>query len=413
MLEIHPLRNPIQHYDWGSLTAIPEFLGRTVSDRPVAEVWLGAHPKAPSEVRIGETWDELNQVLRRDPLRWLGIETGADEARLPFLLKILAAGKPLSIQAHPDRRQAQAGFEREDAAGVPRWDAKRNYRDRHHKPEIIYAVSPFTILCGFRPLEETRRLFEAFGLQGIPPLQALADRQGDDRHGETSGDDGERLRDFFARLLLADASTVETWVDQALQRADAMADGDDGHGFVARWLRHMAAEFPADRGVLAPLFLNLETLKPGQAVYTGPGVLHAYLDGLGIELMANSDNVLRGACTSKHIDRDELLAILDPIPRRPCFVDARRSPGVERFLTPSGELGLSKIQVTPEQPFLCPARSPHRPQILLCTAGEGRVRIENGASIPFHRDTSFVVPAATGAYRLEGQGLFFLAEAEP
>ena len=413
MLEICPLRNPIQHYDWGSVTAIPEFLGRPPSERPVAEVWLGAHPKAPSEVWIENGWDDLRQVLHRDPAGWLGAdgppsvdisgpEDGSDAstARLPFLLKILAAGKPLSIQAHPNLEQARLGFEREEKAGIPRWDAKRNYRDRNHKPEIIYAVTPFTVLCGFRPAAEILELFDRFGLDATR-MDATGTDAVELRQPLASGD--ASLHAFFKAFLQADADKIAAWVERVTSRAARM-DGAE-----AEWVCRMAGEFPADRGVLSPLFLNLRTLEPGEVVYTGPGVLHAYLHGLGIELMANSDNVLRGACTSKHVDADELLRILEPSPQRPCFIKPTVQPGLERFATPSGELCLSIIRVTEHAPFVQSA--PKRPQILLCAEGNGHITSAAGRRVPFARDTSFVVPACADQYRIEGRGVLFLAEA--
>lgn len=398
MLEIFPLDNPVQHYDWGSTTAIPHFLGRPVSGKPVAEVWLGAHPKAPSRVKIGDAWTHLSDALLQSPEAWLGAGGHADEWKFPFLLKILAAAKPLSIQAHPNIRQAREGFDREEAAGVDRWSPHRNYRDRNHKPEIIYALEPFTLLCGFRPAAEILTLLDAFGLGAWDIAKPTLGERGDAGIG-----------DFFASLMDLDTEPLADALATALAGA-ARAHRD--HGMEAYWIQKMAESFPADRGVLAPLFLNIMHLRPGQAVFTGPGILHAYLDGLGIELMANSDNVLRGACTSKHVDTAELLRILVPTPHRPLLLKPESDGGnLQTFVSPGRDLRLTRIAIDPSRPHSRPVESRHRAQILLCAQGEGRIETPHSkAPLSFTRDTSFVVPASVGHYSIRGEGVFFVAD---
>ncbi len=390
MFGILPLRNPTMAYDWGSKTAIPQFLGRPESPEPVAEEWLGAHPKASSEVCIEGSWSPLHEAVQQDPEIWLGVAAAQTfEGRLPFLFKILAAAKPLSIQAHPNLDQAQQGFEREEKSGLARWHRNRNYRDRNHKPEIIYALTPFTALCGFRPPAEIHSLLERFQIGSLLPGAAELESRGG-------------LAAVFSGLLALDSDLLGRILETAL--------GVDDPGPERRWMQRMQGEFPGDRGILAPLFLNLRTLEPGEAMYTGPGILHAYLDGLGIELMANSDNVLRGGCTSKHVDPDELLRVVRFEHHTPHMVRVERPiPGVEIFKTPAREFELSKLTIDRVQPFDSRAlpQDPG-PQILLCCEGQGEIHTPT-EPVHFGRGSSYFVPAALPGFRIQGQGVFFRA----
>ena len=393
MTGIFPLRNETMAYDWGSKSAIPKFLGLPDSPTPAAEVWLGAHPKASSQVQIEGSWVPLHEAVQQNPSFWLG-STTADlfENRLPFLFKILAAAKPLSIQAHPNHSQARAGFEREERTGPERWHEKRNYRDRNHKPEIIYALTPFTALCGFRQADEIHSLLDRFGIAEHWPKEAAA---------STSQED---LRQFFGDLLSLDKARLQIAMETALR-----ADDDSSE---LRWMQRMSREFPGDRGVLAPLFLNLLTLEPGQAMFTGPGILHAYLDGLGIELMASSDNVLRGGCTSKHVDPAELLRVISFEPHAPHLVSTDRSQsGVEIFKTPVREFELSRLTIDSSQPFDSRRLQPNPcVQILLCSEGEGELLTHSKApKMPFNPGESFIVPAALDGFQIRGEGAFFRA----
>ncbi len=393
MTAIFPLRNATMAYDWGSMSAIPEFLGLPDSPTPVAEVWLGAHPKASSEIQLEGAWVPLHEAVQQNPRLWLGQETAeAFENRLPFLFKILAAAKPLSIQAHPNLDQARAGFEREELEGPDRWAEKRNYRDRNHKPEIIYALTPFTALCGFRRGGDIRSLLHRFGIAELWP----------DAIAASSSEEG--LRTFFNDLLSLEKGRLQSTLETALQ-----ADAESPE---LRWMRRMNREFPGDRGVLAPLFLNLSTLEPGQAMLTGPGILHAYLDGLGIELMASSDNVLRGGCTSKHVDAAELMKVVRFEPHAPHLVSTTSpEPGVEIFRTPVREFELSRLTIAPTRPFNSRTLQPTPcAQILLCSEGKGELFAPSEApTVPFSRGDSFIIPAALDGFQIRGEGVFFRA----
>ncbi len=390
MLGISRLRNPIQTYAWGSRTGIADFLGRpSPADEPQAELWMGAHPKAPSQIEIDGRWISLADAVAGDPQTILGPEIVARHGvTLPFLFKILAAGRALSIQAHPDRDQAAAGYRREDDLGIPRLAPERNYRDANHKPELIYAVTPFAILRGFRPPAEIFELLRALGLPELMPEVGEALRAGD-------------LERFFNAYMSLDPERLDAVLARALARIDAGAAGDETH----RWVAKLERQYPADRGILAPLFLHLTVLAPGEAIYTGPGVLHAYLEGVGIELMASSDNVVRGGLTSKHADVPELMRILRFEPQPPVLLPSTVTPGERRFETVADELDLSVLEV---EPGAVHRRSGGSVEILLCSRGRGGVRAGD-AELAFGRGDSLLVPASAGGYLIDGDLTLFRA----
>lgn len=284
------LTGKVQNYAWGDTFSISGLQGYTPTGQPEAEVWFGAHPSAPSLTDEGP----LDAVIAADPVGALGAE-----GTLPFLVKLLAAAQPLSIQAHPSIAQAEAGFAREDAAGIPRDAAQRNYKDANHKPEILIALTPFRAMAGFRDLEETATLLDELAVPQLEPARALLI-------------DGTVPTDQRLRTVLSDWLAIEEpapIVEAVLERA-AELDSD-----VARNLVYIGEAFPGDVGVLAALLLNHVELEPGQALFLPAGNMHAYLEGFGVEVMANSDNVLRGGLTEKHIDIDELkdIVIFEPI----------------------------------------------------------------------------------------------------
>jgi mannose-6-phosphate isomerase len=334
-----PITNDPRPYAWGSREAIADLLGRAPSGRPEAELWLGAHPGSPARIcypDLAGGHRDLAALVRAEPLATLGPRL-ADDGRLPFLLKVLAAQSPLSLQAHPTRAQAAEGFAREDRAGVPVGDAVRSYRDRGHKPEMILALSEtFDALCGFRPLDEARHVLDRLrqlSADDVEPRPDLIDLLGR-RLGGPGG-----LRDAVAWLLggavevaelvahVAHLARVDT--DDALL-ADALATAAE-----------LSTSFPADPGVVAALLVRRVRLRRGEALYLPPGSIHAYVRGLGIELMAASDNVLRGGLTSKHVDVPELLEVLDfgPLPV-PHLAARRCAPGVRVFHPDAVEFAL-------------------------------------------------------------------------
>jgi len=386
------LENPVQPYAWGSRTAIAEFVGRpSPSPGPEAELWIGAHPKAPSRIVAPEgLGGTLDAAIAAHPIPLLGravCERFGNE--LPFLLKVLAAAEPLSIQAHPNREQARRGWTRENAEGIPLDAPHRNYRDPNHKPELVCALSaPFVALEGFRPVEEIARRLEGVGGPELRAEVAHAVRE----PGKVA------LRALFARLLTLDADERAPVLARAAVAAASLGSTDPAWGWVARLLDR----YPGDVGALAPLYLNLVTLEAGQALYLPAGQLHAYLEGTALEIMANSDNVLRGGLTPKHVDAPELLATLEFDSRTPDVLrPAECGPAELAYRTPAREFELGIVGVAADRPF---RPGPGRGVEILLGL-EGAPRLAAGASaVDLHRGRSVLVPAATATYTLTGDG---------
>jgi mannose-6-phosphate isomerase len=287
------LQNTIRDYAWGSSTAIPALLGVAPDGTPQAEMWMGAHESAPSILPSG---DSLYDVVQAGASDVLGMEVAEEfEGRFPFLAKLLAAAQPLSIQAHPSRAQAIDGYARDEAAGIPRDAADRNYKDAWPKPEILIALEPFDALVGFRPLASTVALLEALAPVGLDGLtQQLRDG---------------KLQETFTDFMSSDRDSIRPLV-AALGEACAQYVGS-AYTLEIETLAKLCADFPDDPGVLAALLLNRVRLERFEAVYLPAGNVHAYLHGLGFEVMANSDNVLRGGLTSKYVDVPELVSVVD------------------------------------------------------------------------------------------------------
>ena len=385
------LTGVIQPYAWGSRTAIPELLGTEPTGEPQAELWLGAHPLAPSIV----DGEPLDKVVAYDPVGVVG--RAAVEAfgpRLPFLLKIIAAEQPLSLQAHPSREQAEAGYAREQAAGVPRDAPHRTYRDGWPKPELLCALAETEALCGFGEPHETYQMFQRLAVDDALTLVApLAD-------ADLSAPD--RLRAVFSRLLLL-GPDERTVVSEIVQAAEAMQGADD----LARFWRtacELNTYYPGDPGVLAALLMNRITLQPGDALFMPSGNLHAYLSGGGIEIMANSDNMMRGGLTPKYVNVDELLAILDFTPGlRSLITPIEESPGVWRYPTPAPEFALWRLEPHGE-PVAVPAAESGR--VLLVTDGE-LTAISATAELDLVRGQAALLTAGEET-RLTGRGTAFV-----
>jgi mannose-6-phosphate isomerase len=375
-----PLSNAPRDYAWGSTTLIAQLTGRVPSGRPEAEVWFGDHPADPSETPSGRTLDT-----------WIADDGAAEgvPAHLPYLLKLLAAASPLSIQAHPSKAQAEAGFAREEAAGIPRDAPERTYRDANHKPELIVAVSEtFRALAGLRDLDATRRLVAAMGPEAGPLAEHV--NAGDADLGAVVGwalsDDGR-----------ADAPRI-------IAAADALADEFSAE---RELVRELDAAYPGDPGIIVALLMNLVTIPRGEGLFVPAGVLHAYLGGLGVEIMAASDNVLRGGLTPKHIDVPELLRVLDATPgpvllRQPEPV----APGLGRFGVPVADFALLIAR-----PELSAAVSVPLPgvAIALATAGDTTVVGAKGARVGLRPGAAVLATPHEGTLRIEGEGEVYIA----
>jgi len=384
----------VQHYDWGQrgeAAFIPALLGVPAGERPWAELWIGAHPVKPSQARLGDAAVPLPDLIAAAPdivLGTAGVERYG--RRLPFLLKVLAAERMLSIQAHPDKAQAEAGFAREEAAAIPRDADHRCYRDDNHKPELIVATTDFFALCGFRPLPEAVAAFTRHS--ELAPLLAAA------------GGPAATLRSLFAACMTAERAML----DEALTRLSARLDAEDGARPFPRhtheyWLRRAARQFERgghhDPGLAVMMMLNLVPLSPGQGLFLAAGEPHSYLEGVGIELMANSDNVLRGGLTSKHVDTLELGRILTFRGGAVTPIEPDRA-GV--YATPADELQLEAITLAAGEAWISP---PGRQgaELLLVTDGSVALR-SRGDEKAFRRGGSVLVPAAVHTYELAASG---------
>ena len=329
-------------------------------------------------------------MIQDDPVSLLGPEVCERFGNeLPFLFKVLAAGEPLSIQAHPNQEQARRGWARENAEGIPLDAPHRNYRDPNHKPELACALAaPFVALKGFRPVDEIARRLDAVAGAEIRREVARAARE----RGATA------LRALFARLLMLERDEREPLLARTAAEAARRRAEDQAWDWVARLLER----YPGDAGVLAPLYLNLVTLAPGDALYLPAGELHAYLEGTALEIMANSDNVLRGGLTPKHVDAPELLATLSFEPRAPEILRAVEiAPGERVYRTSAREFELGYLEVDPGRPF----RPGAGRGVEVVLGLEGAPRLEAGdAAVTLRRGQSVLVPAATPTYLISGEG---------
>nr|WP_211176933.1 mannose-6-phosphate isomerase, class I [Pseudonocardia acidicola] len=355
------LKNPVRPYAWGSRTVIAELLGEPVpSAHPQAELWLGAHPADPSHlVRSDGEEVSLVEAVTADPENLLGRgRTDRWNGRLPFLLKVLAADEPLSLQAHPSAEQAATGFERENAAGIAIDAAERNYRDPSHKPELICALTEFHALVGFRDPATSVRLLRALDVPELAAHSELLAAQ--------PGPDG--LRALFTTWITLPQSVLDELVPALQQGSIRLAAADGEFQAEARTVLELSERYPGDAGVLAALLLNRVVLQPGEALYLPAGNLHAYLSGAGVELMANSDNVLRGGLTPKHVDVPELLRVLDFAAGPPPVCTGRRDGEWITYDTPADEFLLRRWDTT--QAVGAAGTVPDGgPRILICTAG--------------------------------------------
>ncbi|MFG2105316.1 mannose-6-phosphate isomerase, class I [Micromonospora chersina] len=375
------LQGRIRDYAWGSRTAIAELQGRPVpSAGPEAELWLGAHPGAPATVDRDGNPVSLTELLVGEPEHWLGERlVGRFGTRLPFLLKVLAADAPLSLQAHPDAEQARAGY----AADTGRV----NYVDPYHKPELLVALSEFEALCGFRDPAESAAAIAAFGVPALEPVVAAL----------RTGPEG--LREAV-RLLLS-------WPEA--ERAGLVADvlAAEAAGPDAGLARALAVDYPADPGVVVALLLHHVRLAPGEAIWMPAGNLHAYLRGTGVEIMAASDNVLRGGLTPKRVDVDELLRVLRfEVLDEPVVRPEQVAPGVVTWLVPVDDFALHRVEVTAGGPG---ARlDVPGPRVVLCRAGE--VTVADGVgTVTLAPGQAAIGTAAGGPLVLGGAGVAFVA----
>ena len=383
------LQNTIRDYAWGSRTAIPELTGVEPDGQPQAEVWMGAHESASSVLPSG---DSLYDVVSAGPSDVLGVETAERfEGRFPFLAKLLAAAQPLSIQAHPSRDQAIDGYARDEAAGIPRDAADRNYKDPWPKPEILIALEPFDALVGFRPLETTVALLDALQPIGFEELTDLL------RDG--------KLREAFTQFMSSDRDSIRPLVAALAEACDSYAG--EAFAIERETIARLCEDFPDDPGVLAALLLNRVRLERFEAVYLPAGNVHAYLHGLGFEVMANSDNVLRGGLTSKHVDVPELVSVVDFEPLAdPVLAATPVADGVSTYETGCEYFAIHRVELNDDERTVDGVG----PRIICCVAGTVDAQGKESA-VTLSTGQSAFATGPEGPCILRGSGTAFVVSA--
>ena len=391
MSGVHPLTGVVRPYAWGSRTALAQLQGRpSPSAGPEAELWLGAHPDDPSTLAGHDGPISLAEVLAEDPKGQLGAQVAEEFGpRLPYLMKVLAAAAPLSLQAHPDAEHARRAFAAQEADP----ELPRNYTDAYHKPEMLVALTPFAALCGFRAPEVSAAVLEALAVPRLEPVIAAL------RAG-VSG-----LREAVQLLLTWPVDDRPALIAEVLAAARAETSPDPASFALAI---DLAGYYPGDPGVLVALLLNEVHLAPGEAIWMPAGNLHAYLSGTGVEIMAASDNVLRGGLTPKRVDVDELLKVLRfEVLDDPILPAVEVAPGVVTWRVPVRVFALYKVELDGTRP---PTPVPAEgPRIVLGTKGDVYVAEEHGTPVEIRPGRAAFAAAEAGAITVAGVGETFIA----
>ncbi|MCV2394167.1 mannose-6-phosphate isomerase, class I [Actinotalea sp. M2MS4P-6] len=396
---MHRLVNPTQPYAWGSTTAIPALLGSAPTGDPVAELWLGGHPGAPSQVQTDDGPVRLDALLAADPDAMLGADVVARfGTSLPYLLKVIAAEKPLSLQVHPNLERARVGFAEEEARGIPRDAAERSYRDQNHKPELVYALTTFEAMCGFRAPRRAAELLAGLDTSLVRRLAQIL-------HADPTA---TGIRRAFRNLLEPATRPSVEEVGEVADACRARLETGSPSPRADRTVVMLADAYPGDPGVVTSLLLNPVTLQPGEAMFVPAGGVHAYLHGVGVEIMASSDNVLRAGLTPKHIDIPELLANVDYRAAPPIRIAPETFYGETRvYYAPVDDFELSVTTLTDDRSHPLPGRGP---RILLCLDGTVSVTSERDGAVALRRGESVVVPAGDGPLTVSGVGTVIQAD---
>ncbi len=387
------LRGAVVNYPWGTFDAIHRLLGTEPDGQPLAELWFGAHPLVPSG--IGDT--TLDRYLAENPEQVGPASSPQFGRQLPFLMKVLSARHPLSLQAHPDRAQAEEGFAAEEAAGIPRTAHHRTYKDDWPKPEILIALDPFETLVGFRDPARTVTLFNTLNA-GPLAERLIAPLRG--RGGEAA------LQEVFLDVLALPEGKRQV-VEAILAAAEGCKEDESEIGDFARTALELNVAFPSDPGILAALLMNRIHLEPGDAVYMHPGTMHAHLSGTAIEVMASSDNVLRGGLTSKHIAVDELVRVVDFSWGAPSIVSGTQTaPSVWDYPTYCDEFNVWRVEVGDGAPTPLPTSTNARIALVI----RGEVVLHNGVTaLPLRQGQAAFLPAQDARVSATGDAQVFVA----
>lgn len=386
------LEPALQGYPWGSTTAIPELLGLTPGDGPVAEAWFGGHPSSSSRL-TGPTGEALHAAVAHRPGRLLGADVASRFGhQLPFLLKVIAAARPLSLQVHPSVELAEDGYAREDARGVALDDPRRSYRDRNHKPELVYALTPFEALVGFRAPRRTAEILR--GLEH-PVARQL--------HKTVTADPSSTgVQEAFTRLVSEGTRPTPREVAELAEEFRARLRSGSPSPRTDRAVDLLERAYPGDPGAVTAVLLNPVTLRPGEALFVPAGAVHAYLGGVAVEIMANSDNVLRAGLTSKHVDIPELLRAVDCVAAPPIRIAPEHVyDATDVYYVPVDDFELSVTRVGPTGSCRLPSTGP---RVVLCLDGAVRLHAATGQELELSAGRAAFVEASDGALSVSGDG---------
>ncbi len=372
---IYRLTGKIQHYAWGGQQFIHDFLNLgEQTGKPLAEYWMGAHPSASSTIHYKNSEQTLDRLIQEDPTNFLGEKVKNKFGELPYLFKVLDVHEMLSIQVHPSKSEAIKGFDAEEAAGIPLNAPHRNYKDKNHKPEVMVALSVFWLLHGFK--EEDALLHT---LKNVPEFNALLPLF------EQGGYEA-----LYKNVMELSQNEVDEMLTPLVKRELAQIPDKNEPGY---WVKQLFKDGQPlqnmDRGIFSIYFFNIVQVQPGQAVFQGAGIPHAYLEGQNVELMANSDNVLRGGLTPKHIDVIELMKHTTFEGVKPNVMQGEWIDAVERnYPCPVDDFGISAIQLDKHKTYIRTSKSP---EIYLVTSGSVQV----GNSDVYKKGASFYVAPDT------------------
>ena len=391
------MENQIMNYSWGSHDFIARLTENDQENLPQAELWMGAHSKAPSLLVEGQNEMPLDQYITHDPRNILGNEIATRFGELPFLFKVLSAAQPLSIQVHPTSQQASEGFREEEERLLPIDAAIRNYKDKNHKPEMLLALTPFQALTGIRPYEEISEIISLLRLEDkIPEFDQLISDLSE-----------ENIRQFFCWILNLKGRQREK-VRNNILRAAFLRRGCDHYSALAiDWICRLDKFYPDDICIFAPLFLNTILLQPGEAIYMDAGIIHAYLHGSGLEIMANSDNVLRCGLTPKHIDLNQLIKIASFKAFAPHFIRPEMHGMEEVYITPAPEFQLSRYNLSSSIRL----NKLDTAQIILVTQGSLQIIPQIGNPLTLQKGQSAFISKTAISCQFSGKATFFRAYA--
>ncbi|WP_449541992.1 mannose-6-phosphate isomerase, class I [Enterobacter ludwigii] len=375
------MRNGIKNYAWGSRVALNHLFGLlNPDDQPQAEVWMGSHPAGCSEIETDTGLRSLQDLISQRPAEMLGACAGETAGQLPYLLKLLSAECALSLQVHPNKRQAEDGFARQ--GNLPGED----YTDANHKPELVFALTPFMAMNGFRPYQEIANHFLRLD---APALTSALSLFRNNLHAEG-------LKAFFTRLMALEPAEKEGVLTclEARLACGVFAP-------VAPFIERLMRDYPGDIGALAPLYLHCITLAPGEAMFLRAGTLHAYVNGTAVEVMASSDNVLRAGLTPKNINVAELVrcTVFDETPADRLRMHPQREEGMQQYPIPVTDFRFSVIEHCEQQNIRT-----DRAQILLVLKGSATLSHAEGANMTLNAGQSAFIPAVTTLWTLTQRG---------